>query len=677
MITVPKSVAGAPTGIIGQAIDTAKQAFKTAAALVTPQKQIVDVRNTNNYGVVGFPIKALQEIYKKSGKFADEAEFQVDYWALNFRATMPDGSHLDIAVPLIFFNYKQEVSGARIDFEMADVKAISDKLTPVAQKFANDVLATQFKAHIEKLFNIKFEPMLVPLNTIHKHPGSSTSQSFSGTDLTKNPSEHGVVYPWEKIDEPDIPNFASIMAIDSKINNLAHSEYRIVNGTLGTDITYQQGRCLSFTVGITPLSSVESLMNPGVTQELNVRYKESLPAIAQTVKEQLVRIYSALYEQFVPFTDTVDEANITKKATTYYSYSGGTYHYGGYKNPYEKQSKRKKKKPKPDIDRYLTMKITDYQSYHVTYLRSILEALAAFVDEPFTQVELDAMEKETVIDNIVMYSDLANYEKQKPKTSATEDLVIYTREELDTFTRMDLLDEIEELTKLTNTPHVLNTRFGKTDAELITMIITQYKLLGVSTPVQNVFKTRVDLNRLTISELNQEAERVFTELGRPNDVPRGLTFFLLVDEILRAYEDIKLQRLSAKVATPATTPTAPVTTSVPVNTAPTSKEEVIVKLLELTDAKRFALEQLEFGVLLEWYNRIAKKDTVEVTNLDTQLTEQALSALPHEVLQKILRHWSQKNYINYVESTYGNPPASLVSIIQQNYKIFNDKNKTY
>ena len=273
---------------------------------------IKDKVNVRNYGIVGFPAVSLQDIYTKSGPLANSSEFQVDYWALVFRSRFPDSSLLDIAVPLCFFNYPQEVNAARIDFEMKDVSELSSKLQPVALVQAEKILATSFKADLEAYFRCEFTPLLVPLNTIHKHPGGSASQSFSATDLDKNSKEHGVVFPWSKPETPDMPNFASIMALDSSICNLAHTEYRIVNGTLGVDIEYQKGRCLSFTINRRQVSAVEQLVNPAVS-DMVVKLKESQGSMQQATADALFDLYNTLYKTYEPMTQFINPDNVKKK----------------------------------------------------------------------------------------------------------------------------------------------------------------------------------------------------------------------------------------------------------------------------------------------------------------------------------------------------------------------------
>lgn len=282
----------------------------------SPSKSAIkDVLNLANQGIIFKDHSALQAIYQQSGPLADSCEFQVHYWALVFRHTAADSSIFDIAIPVVYFNYAQEVSGARIDFDMSEVSTISTKLAPVAQMEAGKLLATPFKSAIESAFGIEFTPMLTELNTIHKHPGGSTRQSFSGTDLDTKADDHGVVYPLASASN-SVPNFAGIMALDYKVNNTAHFEYRLVNGTLGTDITYEQGRCLAITVKPTQQqSAIEALLKHPKPADFTVRSSHStVLAEDGAFISRLVEIYRSI--DYTPFTKAIAPSNLTRKSYT-------------------------------------------------------------------------------------------------------------------------------------------------------------------------------------------------------------------------------------------------------------------------------------------------------------------------------------------------------------------------
>ena len=69
--------------------------------------------------------ETLHEIGEKSGELAKRNEFQVHYWALNLIKKFSDNSKVVVSIPLVIYNYPQEVAGASIDFELKDVEKIA------------------------------------------------------------------------------------------------------------------------------------------------------------------------------------------------------------------------------------------------------------------------------------------------------------------------------------------------------------------------------------------------------------------------------------------------------------------------------------------------------------------------------------------------------------------------
>ena len=229
-------------------------------------KLIKDKTDLRNFGMILFNSSTLQEIKKNSGPLAGSCEYQVHYHALVVRYTAPDNTIFDVCIPTVFFNYTQAVTGAHIDFELSDVDDMSEKLFPVHNVCANALLTSPLVEGIKALFpeDGTVEIVYTNLNSIHKHPGSSKHQRFSGTDLATNHiAETGIVFPLSSGTRK--PNFAGIMAHDASENRVAHFEYRLADGTVnaetGTAITYSKGRCISYVQ--TPkgkVSAIESLL---------------------------------------------------------------------------------------------------------------------------------------------------------------------------------------------------------------------------------------------------------------------------------------------------------------------------------------------------------------------------------------------------------------------------------
>ena len=276
---------------------------------LTSKTPIVDVSTKRNQGIILLRQSDLQNIYEKSGPLAKNNEFQVHFWAVNFRARYADNSIIDVTIPTIYFNYKQEVSSTHIDFEMSDVSAVSEKAAKLHNVIANRITTVDFEAALRTWLGTDIEVTSTDYNSIHRHPGSSKNQSFSGTDLKKDPDNHGIVYALES--GVDKPNFAGIMAIDSGVCNLAHMEYRVVNGEVYKDLTYQQSRCQAIIINdIDERSLAEQRI--GVLHEPYYT-KQTVALISTRLLEMLNHEYRRLLPLLEHSTILVNEANITKK----------------------------------------------------------------------------------------------------------------------------------------------------------------------------------------------------------------------------------------------------------------------------------------------------------------------------------------------------------------------------
>ena len=270
---------------------------------------IKDQNNFSNHGIILISDQAQQDIFTKSGPLADRNEFQTHYWFLNFRHVAADNSILDIAIPTVYFNYKQSVSGAHIDFEIKDVADLSSKIIPIHNMKVNELLAGNIKTKLENYFAVSFQTISVDVGSIHRHPGSSKHQAFSGTDLSKAPTDHGVVYPFGSASD-NKPNFAGIMAIDSGTCNVAHYEYRTANGTLGTDITYAKGRCCAIVYKDKPTREI-SLVEQMFSTPVNNYVKECHSLLSESDHTLLAEMLLEI--NFKPFTDSVRSENVSAK----------------------------------------------------------------------------------------------------------------------------------------------------------------------------------------------------------------------------------------------------------------------------------------------------------------------------------------------------------------------------
>lgn len=319
--------------------------YSTTTATV--QSKIKTYKDFSNTGIILMDDDVMQIIRKQSGPLAPSCEYQVHYWSLVVRATFPDESILDICIPTVFFNYKQEVSGARIDFELSDVDIASETLLPIHNMKIQELTTSNFYHDLAALIpgNPTISFLSTNLNSMHKHPGG-ISQSFSGTDLTTNHVHNtGIVFPLAEGNKK--PNFAGIMAHVGADNKVAHFEYRIATGKIDDTaegvINYYRGRCVSIvkakptqgTSGVPP-SFAEALFGipstPAVPSKSRTYYSTDEVTVKQVEESQTIQAIKQAWESsnFLPFTESVIESNIATKtytaAKTVSSYGGM---YGG------------------------------------------------------------------------------------------------------------------------------------------------------------------------------------------------------------------------------------------------------------------------------------------------------------------------------------------------------------
>ena len=296
------------------------------------KSQIETFKDFSNAGVILMDDDVMQKIKTQSGPLAPSCEYQVHYWSMVCRIKFQDNSLLDICIPTVFFNYKQEVSGARIDFELSDVDEVSNKLLPVHNIKINELLKSDIIDRIEALFpNTELSVLSTNLNSIHKHPGG-INQSFSGTDLAADSTHNtGIVFPLAEGENK--PNFAGIMAHVGDKNKVAHFEYRLATGKIDptnpkSKLEYVRGRCLGI-IRAKPSKPIPEVVPSTVEYLFGITGTPAIPAKSNTyyttneIKiDSLSQVFSDIQliweeSKFMPFTDSVIPDNIQAKKFNY------------------------------------------------------------------------------------------------------------------------------------------------------------------------------------------------------------------------------------------------------------------------------------------------------------------------------------------------------------------------
>ena len=281
----------------------------TVTTYVARPKRIFDKKDLKNIGILFWKQETLEEITKLSGPLATANEYQIHYWSLVARQKFADGSIIDIAFPTAIFNYEQEVSGSHIDFELQDVKDISEAIKPVHNVVTNSLLP-----QLQAVFK-DAEFIEVPMNTMHRHPTGVSS--FSGTDLKKDHEQDtGIVFPLQSANED--PSFSSI--IYNNPVSMVHSEYRIATGNTEEEsgIHYREGRCTTYVKGkvSTPSGAEQMIGIKPIDQSYTVTKDSELS------KLDLSTIVGTI--DYTPNTQFVKKENLKKKTYTVFSYFNNT-----------------------------------------------------------------------------------------------------------------------------------------------------------------------------------------------------------------------------------------------------------------------------------------------------------------------------------------------------------------
>lgn len=287
----------------------------TVPVTVEPEIVIKDTTSLNNLGVLLVKDADIQNITKNTGELVDANEYQVHYWYLNGRLTFPDGGIIDIAIPTVYFNYKQTVSSASVDFHLSDVDTMSEAVMPIHNMQVATLVDLLDTTEIETL-GASFQWIGVNLGTIHKHPGQLLS--FSGTDLSTKADDPGICFPFGEVDLPNKPSFSSIMVHKDNSTYLGHTEYRVASKEDKT-ITYKEGRCFTYvSKAMTLPSSVEALL--GKKPEVN-SFEVSKHLLNLTIPIEIVNFVKSFDSiEYSANTDCITEDNVSKEIVVTHSY---------------------------------------------------------------------------------------------------------------------------------------------------------------------------------------------------------------------------------------------------------------------------------------------------------------------------------------------------------------------
>ena len=183
-----------------------------------------------------------QGFWRKIKEQSDQPanEYQVHWWAAVARIQL-DGEQLDIGIPLVAYNYPQQVSPGSIDFNLKDVEKMSEATQELAQVKMQELQNQPIYERINELFP-NAEWILAPMQQTHRHPGRM--DCFSGTDLCTDETDPGICYPFSTGE--GVPSFGGIICHTGEEGiELVHMEYRVFDGD-GESLKYYKGACYTY-----------------------------------------------------------------------------------------------------------------------------------------------------------------------------------------------------------------------------------------------------------------------------------------------------------------------------------------------------------------------------------------------------------------------------------------------
>ena len=315
--------------------------------------KIADSKSKDNLGILFVNDEDINKIRTKTGKLANDNEYQIHYWALYIRFSMDDGSLMDIAIPTVYYNYKQKVTAASIEFNLSEVDDIGKQLEPIHNMKVNEIMNNEnFKKYLENIKKVygfvKYEFLAHHLGQIHKHPGSGymDSDSFSGTDLDTKIDNPGICFPFGKFETKELlPSFGSIIHNTFNGAKIVHAEYRLAYQYKNT-IQYEKNRCIAYAYKQNhEISNISKLLGNTETLESYTKVDNIEPEgeeILSSIRNKIFNLFKEI--KYSANTEFIISKNVSEKKSRNVFYG---FDYFNKKNT--KTNKQKKDSKDKDI----------------------------------------------------------------------------------------------------------------------------------------------------------------------------------------------------------------------------------------------------------------------------------------------------------------------------------------
>jgi hypothetical protein len=195
-----------------------------------------DTKDTSKLSIVLMRQSVLNAISAICQPVAGASEFQVHYRALVVRVKSAT-NELIISIPTAYYNFKQKVATASVDYHLDDIDREAEAVKPISDLVIKEIFKDMpILAALKDLYDGVAEVTYSEVNSgsIHRHPGRF---GFSVTDYTKTPSNPGVIYrealATDKVHTDSVIYLGSrteIYTTETRILNIAPKD----NGVEGT-----------------------------------------------------------------------------------------------------------------------------------------------------------------------------------------------------------------------------------------------------------------------------------------------------------------------------------------------------------------------------------------------------------------------------------------------------------
>ncbi len=432
-------------------------------------ERITDEIDKNNFGILFHDVQTIEDFQKKSGMSGEySVEYQHHYINLVGRI-QAEGQRLDIAIPMVLYNYHQEVSGEAIEFNLGEVgEANNEAMKLAVEKFNEFETTDMYKA----LCDIGIETWeLHGMNSTHAHP--TGVNRFSGTDLRADIKHPGVNFPLSV--GVDVPNFASIIQHKHGFAELIHTEYRIFNGVENGERNYKKGRTLTIVKGVPDQPEppivlvqdglIDKIFGTTRPQPPKPAAKKKRPSYvlrdgfvkkeAEDFSKEMMNIWNEC--EFIPDTSMILKTNVLRGRGRLQPANYGKTDSWGYSTPgkpkrnsldemneglFGNLNKRDEElKPRPKIlqfkdsdyetpDRYIMIQFLMFKGFK---RQDILELSDTEIENEFWNERLEEMEDEAVDENNYFINP-----SDAQKIDALVEMNIMSREKLNMLSPKDL-----------------------------------------------------------------------------------------------------------------------------------------------------------------------------------------------------------------------------------------------